>query len=106
MKLDRWALRDSTMSWWQRLFRKREAIIYPDVLPRSVPGRYPKPKPKELAWFRECYFCGSQAYYEGPSGGLSMNITCAGCGARFNVAFLPNGIAFQEELSGPTKLTQ
>jgi len=30
--------------------------------------------------------CGSSEAYEGPSGGVSTNIECAGCGQRWNVA--------------------
>ena len=29
--------------------------------------------------------CGSISYYEGPTGGASMNITCTECKKRFNI---------------------
>ena len=31
-----------------------------------------------------CPDCGSGQFWEGPSGGLSVNITCCGCGHKFN----------------------
>jgi hypothetical protein len=34
-----------------------------------------------------CPDCGSTKFFEGPSGGGSQNIQCAGCGHRFNLAF-------------------
>ncbi len=33
----------------------------------------------------ECPDCGARRLQEGPCGGVSMNIRCATCGARFNV---------------------
>ncbi len=35
--------------------------------------------------FKACPDCGSTKFYEGPHGGMSVNIKCAGCGHRFNV---------------------
>jgi len=32
-----------------------------------------------------CPDCGSSAWYEGPHGGISVNVRCAGCGAEFNI---------------------
>jgi len=93
--------------WHGRPLQARWPLSAPPPVPQipdqsTGPKRgYPKPRPRELAPFSECYHCGSTGYYEGPTGGLSMNITCSGCGARFNVCFLPDGIYFQEELSGP-----
>jgi len=69
--------------------------------PGSTATTYPKPRPREFEKFLECYFCGSKEFHEGPSGGASMNVTCAGCGARFNIALVPGGPLFQEELSPP-----
>lgn len=36
----------------------------------------------------QCPFCGATKYYEGPEGGMSMNITCANeeCGAVMNIS--------------------
>lgn len=31
-----------------------------------------------------CLNCGSNQWYEGPSGGMATNIKCAGCGLWFN----------------------
>jgi len=81
------------MSFWERI--KRWWISPP---PKDI---YPKPKPKEFDKFNECYYCGCTSYYEGASGGASMNITCADCGARFNIYILPDGIHFGEELEPP-----
>lgn len=35
-------------------------------------------------WKCICPDCGSEKFYEGPSGGMSINIKCAGCGSWFN----------------------
>lgn len=32
-----------------------------------------------------CPDCGGEGFLEGPSGGMSTNISCATCGHRFNV---------------------
>ncbi len=32
-----------------------------------------------------CPDCGSDSFYEGPSGGGAQNVSCAGCGHRFNL---------------------
>lgn len=34
----------------------------------------------------ECPDCRSRTIVPGPRGGLSRNVSCDGCGARFNVA--------------------
>lgn len=39
-----------------------------------------------------CYNCLSTKFYEGPSGGLSINIKCAECGLWYN--YTPFGIDF------------
>ncbi len=48
----------------------------------------------------KCTRCGSTEFYEGPEGGLAMNIKCVKCGHRFN--YVP-GIGIVEEL-GPSKM--
>jgi hypothetical protein len=35
--------------------------------------------------YNACPDCGSEQLYEGPSGGMCTNVTCAGCGHRFNL---------------------
>lgn len=32
-----------------------------------------------------CPDCGHRHFYRGPAGGMSVNVACARCGARFNV---------------------
>lgn len=32
-----------------------------------------------------CPDCGSTRFYEGPSGGMCINIECVDCGSKFNV---------------------
>ena len=54
-------------------------------------------------YFRKCSFCGWDRFYEGPSGGLSQNMTCSRCGARFNIGLLPDGPILLNTLSGPTE---
>ncbi len=39
-----------------------------------------------------CPNCGNTKWYEGPSGGMSVNIKCAGCGLWFNTT--PFGLDF------------
>ena len=34
---------------------------------------------------KACPDCGSSQFYEGPSGGMTTNMKCAGCGHWFNV---------------------
>ena len=44
---------------------------------------------KLMALFMEhngCPDCGSGKFMEGPSGGMSTNVKCAGCGHWFNLA--------------------
>jgi len=36
--------------------------------------------------YNACPDCGSEKLYEGPSGGMSQNVTCAGCEHKFNLA--------------------
>jgi transcription elongation factor Elf1 len=70
--------------------------------------RKPKPpttdtKSEPADRFTACTFCGHTRFYEGPSGGLSQNITCSKCGARFNIGLLPDGPILLDVLSGPVK---
>ena len=45
--------------------------------------RNPKPESKENNVLA-CKDCGYAGFYSGPSGGMSENIMCMGCGAAFN----------------------
>jgi transcription elongation factor Elf1 len=70
--------------------------------------RRKKPKPPTTNGtptdrFTACTFCGHTRFYEGPSGGLSQNITCSKCGARFNIGLLPDGPILLDVLSGPVE---
>lgn len=47
-----------------------------------------------------CPDCGSGDFYEGPRGGLSVNIKCAGCGSEFNVAMAGGSLLVGERI-GP-----
>lgn len=41
------------------------------------------------AWFRNkecCPDCGGSEFLDGPRGGLSQNMACAGCGSEYNIA--------------------
>lgn len=41
------------------------------------------------AWFRNnecCPDCGGSEFLDGPRGGLSRNMSCAGCGSEYNIA--------------------
>jgi hypothetical protein len=37
-----------------------------------------------------CPFCRGKEFLEGPHGGLSVNIECDRCGARFNTSPIPS----------------
>jgi len=44
-------------------------------------------KVKELFLkYNKCPDCGSEKFSEGPSGGMSTNVQCGGCGHWFNMA--------------------
>ena len=62
-----------------------------------------KPHGSRVSRFTKCSFCGSGEFYEGPQGGAAMNVTCAGCGARFNIGLVPGGPVLLDTLSGPSK---
>lgn len=32
-----------------------------------------------------CVWCGNDEFLKGPTGGLSVNVKCSGCGEKFNV---------------------
>jgi hypothetical protein len=53
--------------FWDR-FKKRR-VIDTEEMPAEIRG---------------CPNCGSEQFYEGPSGGLAINVKCAGCGLWFN----------------------
>lgn len=53
--------------------------------------------------FTACTHCGSTEFENGPRGGAALNITCKGCGARFNVIDHPAAPRLLlHEISGPT----
>lgn len=58
---------------------------------------------EQVKQFTACTFCGTSEFYEGPSGGVSQNIKCAKCGARFNIGLIPDGPILLDVLSGPTE---
>jgi uncharacterized protein (DUF983 family) len=39
---------------------------------------------KHLMEFKTCPDCGSGQFFNGPRGGMSVNLKCAGCGHKFN----------------------
>jgi ribosomal protein S27E len=48
-----------------------------------------------------CPDCGGRQIIPGPRGGLSQNLTCGGCGSRFNVAKYQGQVFFAERLDTP-----
>jgi hypothetical protein len=46
----------------------------------------------------QCPDCGSKEFIQGPSGGMTVNVECAGCGSKFNVGSI-NGTVFGERIS-------
>jgi hypothetical protein len=51
--------------------------------------------------FTACLHCGGTSFYEGPRGGLSLNIFCAKCGAGFNIHLIPGGPYLDMEIRPP-----
>lgn len=41
---------------------------------------------KAFLKYEACPDCGSENFMEGPSGGMSQNVKCGGCGHWFNLA--------------------
>lgn len=64
-------------------------MMYPEQFQKELEYE----REKELARSKEnegnikCPNCGGTEWYEGPSGGLSVNIECTKCGDRFNYTF-------------------
>ncbi len=50
-----------------------------------------------------CPDCGREKFLEGPHGGLSVNIKCAGCGAKFNIVPRLAGSFGKERIGRPTE---
>lgn len=53
--------------------------------------------------FDGCQHCAGRRFFAGPRGGSAQNVTCTGCGARYNLLIppLPGPFLLLEELSGP-----
>lgn len=51
--------------------------------------------------FTRCPHCGSCAFRPGPRGGVSLNVFCLRCRARYNIALLPDGYYLDQEISPP-----
>jgi hypothetical protein len=69
-------------------------------------GNNVKPSDQEITdymrKYNRCPDCGCDGFLEGPSGGLSQNVECAGCGARFNMMG-PFGV---ERIGEPTRVPE
>ncbi|HXV27104.1 MAG TPA: hypothetical protein VD862_03740 [Candidatus Paceibacterota bacterium] len=50
----------------------------------------------------KCPDCDGGKLLQGPEGGACMNVLCAGCGAKFNLAFGFGGILFGSRIGEPT----
>lgn len=46
----------------------------------------------------ECPDCGGMEFLRGPSGGVAVNIKCARCQSKFNVAETETGLFFAERI--------
>lgn len=44
-----------------------------------------------------CPKCEGDEFYKGPEGGATMNVKCANCGHRMNVAFTGHGFLIINE---------
>ena len=70
-------------------FPCKDCLVYP-VGCKELCDKVEMDEKKLMKLFEKysaCPDCGSQKLYEGPSGGMSQNVTCAGCGHSFNLAF-------------------
>lgn len=78
--LGRWALLRHRMRAQPRSSKNRERLT---------------PIEEKILRRGRCPDCGRDKFREGPSGGMSLNIECAGCGSRFNVdpVFTPERIS-------------
>lgn len=57
-------------NFFKKLFKKKD---YRNELEEEMLGK------------GRCPDCKSKEFWEGPRGGMAMNITCAKCGSRFNI---------------------
>ncbi len=50
-----------------------------------------------------CPDCKEEGFFEGPSGGLNVNIKCANtdCGSRFNIAAFGGELIYADRISEP-----
>ena len=106
------ALLGGTVAGWilRRLQRRRQIVVPPDLVPmnkqlnwirRDVRASQPtasgaqaiptSPPPVGSSGFGEfgqfggvCPDCGGKDWFEGPSGGMNVNIKCSGCGLWLN----------------------
>ena len=46
------------------------------------------------SWDGRCPYCGETKFYEGPEGGLCINLMCSRCEAKINVARIPGAMQF------------
>lgn len=75
-----------------RLLRIRPAKLKPaDQTVERMPAGKMAIGTELTDWNGVCPDCGNTEFYEGPSGGLCINVKCANeaCGTRLNVAHLP-----------------
>lgn len=71
----------------KRSIERAEAVVAAQIaLGLEVPKVERNPDELwELIATNHCPDCGGEGFYEGPSGGISTNISCATCEHRFNV---------------------
>ena len=94
------------MSFWSQLFY----LFWDNSKANNSPNDLIRESPingnPDHGWTRssDCPECGSHDWYEGPSGGMSINFMCANdvCGAKYN--FTPLGDRFMRELISHGKL--
>lgn len=48
---------------------------------------------------QRCPDCGAGGFLRGPAGGMNVNIECAGCGSRFNVAHVEGELIHAERIN-------
>jgi hypothetical protein len=74
------------------------------VVPGVAPFAYPRDREiddieAQLLDLGVCPDCGTKRFWEGPHGGMNVNIQCSGCGSKFNVIPRISGMFGKERLT-------
>lgn len=59
-----------------------DLLVYRDAKGSIIP---PTVEQRAFYGLHQMPCCGAGEFHPGPQGGMSMNVTCCGCGARWNI---------------------